>query len=139
MSEAANADFYASLLERARALAAEKRSTGEIPEGTTGALDRLFMEVAPPGARVEGEGMAGAVEMLARYRFNPMVEAETRRVRFGALVRLVKRGLSPIVAWQLRHLTNQLNAYHAAQIEVLRALVEAVGRDDAREKTSGAT
>jgi hypothetical protein len=129
VSETAGSDPYAALLERARALAAEKRASGDIPEGTTGALDRLFMEVAPPGARVEGEGMAGAVEMLARFRFDPIVEVETRRARFGGVVRLVKRGLSPIVAWQLRHLTHQLNAYHAAEVEILRALVEAAGRE----------
>jgi hypothetical protein len=130
VSETAGQDLYPGLLQRARTLAAEKRASGEIPEGVTGALDRLFLEVAPPGARVEGEGLAAALEMLARYRFNPEVEADTRRVRFGPVVRLVKRGLRPIVAWQLRHLTDQLNAYHAAEVEVLRTIVEALSREE---------
>lgn len=123
-------DFYDDLLEKARALAAEKRARGEIPDNTTEALDRLFLEVAPPGARSEGEGLDALVEMLARYHFDPAVPVESTRPGLGPILRILKRILRPITAWQLRHLTDQLNAYHAAQIEILRALVRGQGRRD---------
>src|SRR2546429_158520 len=51
-------DPYEALREHARALAAEKRATGEVPEGTGDALDRLFVEGAPGGA--PGAGVAPA-------------------------------------------------------------------------------
>jgi hypothetical protein len=119
---------YQELLERARALAAEKRARGEIPENTTEALDRLFLEVAPPGARSEGEGLAALVEVLARYDFNPNIPIESSRPGVGGLIRLIKRVLRPITNWQLRHVTEQLNAYHTAQAEVLRALIRDLER-----------
>lgn len=115
--------FYEELIERARALADEKRALGDVPGNVTEALDRLFIEVAPPGARIEGEGLEALVEMLSRYSFDPNVPVSSARPRLGGAMRLVKRALRPIAAWQLRHLTDQLNAYQAAHIEVLRALV----------------
>lgn len=123
MSGAAADDPYEALLERARRLAAEKRARGEIPEETGGALDRLFLEVAPPGARAEGEGLEALVDMLSRYTFDAHVPAESSRPGVGPLIALVKRLLRPVAAWQVRHLVDQINAFHAAEMEVLRALV----------------
>jgi len=117
-------DPYQDLLERARALAASKRASGEIPENTTEALDRLFIEIAPPGARVEDDSLEALVEVLARYQFDPSIQLESGR---SGLARIVKRLLRPITSWQLRHLTDQMNAYSAAQAEILRALVRAAG------------
>jgi hypothetical protein len=116
-------DTYEDLLERARELAAAKRASGEVPPNTSEALDRLFLEVAPPGAGAEGDGLDALVEMMARYTFDPVVPVESTRPGLGAVMRLVKRGLRPIATWQLHHLTDQLNAYAAAQAEVLRAIL----------------
>jgi hypothetical protein len=116
-------DGYEDLLERARELAAAKRAAGEVPSNTSEALDRLFLEVAPPGAGAEGDGLDALVEMMARYTFDPVVPVESSRPGLAAVVRLVKRGLRPITTWQLHHLTDQLNAYAAAQAEVLRAIL----------------
>lgn len=117
------ADLYEDLLARARELAAAKRAAGEVPPNTADVLDRLFLEVAPPGAGAEGDGLDSLVEMMARYTFDPVVPVESTRPGLGAVVRLVKRGLRPITTWQLHHLTDQLNAYAAAQAEVLRAIL----------------
>jgi hypothetical protein len=114
---------YEDLLERARELAAAKRAAGTVPPNTAEALDRLFLEVAPPGAGAEGDGLDALVEMMARYTFDPVVPVESTRPGLGAVMRLVKRGLRPITVWQLRYLTDQLNAYAAAQAEVLRAVL----------------
>jgi hypothetical protein len=116
-------DLYEDLLERARELAAAKRAAGEIPPNTADALDRLFLEVAPPGAGGEDDGLEALVEMMARYTFDPVVAVESTRPGLGAVMRLVKRALRPITVWQLRYLTDQLNAYAAAQGEVLRAIL----------------
>ena len=121
--EQVDIDLYEDLLERARELAETKRAAGEVPPGTADALDRLFLEVAPPGAGAEGDGLDALVEMMARYTFDPVVAVESTRPGLGAVMRLVKRGLRPITVWQLRHLTDQLNAYAAAQAEVLRAIL----------------
>src|SRR5258708_19870325 len=64
---------YEEVVERARAAATAKRISGEVPEGTGAALDRLFLEVAPGGARPEGEGLEALVDMLARYRYDPAI------------------------------------------------------------------
>lgn len=117
-------DPYSEIVERARALAASKRASGEIPEGTTEALDKLFIEIAPPGARVEDDSLEALIEVLGRYQFDPNIQVDAGR---GGLVRFVKRILRPITAWQLRHLTDQMNAYTAAQTEILRALVRSMG------------
>ena len=121
---------YEEILGRARAAAAAKRLSGEIPDGTGVALDRLFLSVAPPGARPEGEGLAAAVEMLGRFRFDPSiaVAGQPGPGLRGKASRLAKRALQPVTAWQLRHLTDQLNAYHLAETELLRAVVEAARR-----------
>jgi hypothetical protein len=37
---------------------------------------------------------------------------------------LAKRALRPVTVWTLRHLTDQLNAYHLAETELLRAIVQ---------------
>jgi hypothetical protein len=116
-------EAYDDLVQRARELAAAKRAAGDIPPGTSEALDRLFLEVAPPGAGAEGDGPDALVEMLARYTFDPAIPVESTRPGLGALMRLVKRGLRPLATWQLRHLTDQLNAYSAAQAEVLRTIL----------------
>lgn len=118
---------YQEIVERARAAAAAKRASGELPDGTSGALDRLFLEVAPGGARAGGEGLSGVVEMLGRYRFNPaapVAPPPPAAGMRGRVVGLVKRALQPLTAWQLRGLTDQLNAYHLAETELLRTLVE---------------
>lgn len=122
-------DPYEALLERARSLAAERRARGELPENTSEALDRLFLEVAPPGARAEGEGLEALVEMLARYSFDPNVPVESTRAGLAGAIRILKRLVRPLAVWQLRHVTDQLNAYRAAEIEVLRALVRQAGRN----------
>jgi hypothetical protein len=119
----ADPGLYEDLLERARELAAAKRAAGVVPPNTAEALDRLFLEVAPPGAGAEGDGLDALVEMMARYTFDPVVPVESTRPGLGAIMRLVKRVLRPITVWQLRHLTDQLNAYAAAQAEVLRAVL----------------
>ena len=115
---------YDSVVERARAAAARKRLAGEVPEGTAAALDRLFIEVAPGGARAEGEGLGAAVEMLGRYRFEPSISVASGPGMRGRAASLVKRALRPVTVWTLRHLTDQLNAYHQAQTELLRAIVQ---------------
>ena len=115
-------DPYEALRERARALAAEKRATGEVPEGTGDALDRLFVEVAPGGARAAGEGLEAQLDMLGRYTFDPVVRVQSGAGARGRMVGFVKRAIQPLAVWQLRHLTDQLNAYHLAHTEVLREL-----------------
>lgn len=124
-------DPYEDLLERARKLAAEKRADG-VPEETTEALDQLFLEVAPTGARVEANGVEALIEMLALYDFDPNIEVESTRKGLAPVVRLVKRVLRPMTAWQLRHVTDQLNAYKTVQAEVLRTLVRRMGERDQR-------
>jgi hypothetical protein len=119
----AGPDLYEDLLERARELAAAKRAEGLVPPNTAEALDRLFLEVAPPGAGAEGDGLDALVEMMARYTFDPVVPVESTRPGLGMVMRLVKRVLRPITVWQLRYVTDQLNAYAAAQAEVLRAIL----------------
>lgn len=119
-------DPYEDLLARARTLAAEKRARGEIPENTTEALDRLFTEVAPPGARAEADSLEALVEVLAHYSFDTNIPIDSNRRGAGWAVRLVKRALRPLVAWQIRHISDQLNAYSAAHSEVLRALVQGI-------------
>jgi hypothetical protein len=121
---------YEEIVARARAAAAAKRASGEVPEGTSAALDRLFLEVAPGGARPRdgaGEDALGqVVEMLGRYRFDPSIPiggAPGPGMR-GRVAGLVKRAVQPLATWQLRHLTDQLNAYHLAETELLRSLVE---------------
>jgi hypothetical protein len=121
---------YEDLLERARELATAKRAEGLVPPNTAEALDRLFLEVAPPGAGAEGDGLDALVEMMARYTFDPVVPVESTRPGLGAVMRLVKRALKPITVWQLRYLTDQLNAYAAAQAEVLRAVLRHAERGE---------
>lgn len=134
----ADPDLYEDLLERARELAAAKRAEGLVPPNTAEALDRLFLEVAPPGAGAEGDGLDALVEMMARYTFDPVVPVASTRPGLGMVMRLVKRGLRPITVWQLRYLTDQLNAYAAAQAEVLRAVLRhAERREPAAPPRSG--
>jgi hypothetical protein len=40
---------------------------------------------------------------------------------------MVKRAIQPLAVWQLRHLTDQLNAYHLAETELLREVVRRTG------------
>jgi hypothetical protein len=115
---------YEEVVERARAAAAAKRLSGEVPEGTGAALDRLFLEVAPGGARPEGEGLEALVEMLARYRYDPSIAVASGPGLRGTVAGLAKRALRPVTVWTLRHLTDQLNAYHLAETELLRAIVQ---------------
>jgi hypothetical protein len=115
---------YEEVVARARAAAAAKRISGEVPEGTGAALDRLFLEVAPGGARPEGEGLEALVDMLARYRYDPAIALTSGPGLRGRVAGLAKRGLRPVTTWTLRHLTDQLNAYHLAETELLRAIVQ---------------
>lgn len=116
-------DPYRDLVEKARQLAMDKRAKGEIPDNTTEVLDRLFIETAPPGARSEKEGLEALVDVLARYSFDPAIQPDSTRKRGRWLAVATKRILRPFSSIFLRHMTNQLNAYHAAQIEILRNLV----------------
>ena len=115
---------YDDVVERARAAAAAKRISGEVPEGTGAALDRLFLEVAPGGARPEGEGLEALVDMLGRYRYDPSISLASEPGVRGLVAGLAKRALRPVTVWALRHLTDQLNAYHLAETELLRAIVQ---------------
>src|SRR2546425_10485313 len=100
-------ETYEEVAERARAAAAAKRLSGEVPEGTGAALDRLFLESAPAGARPEGEGLEGVAAMLGRYRFDPAVSVESGPGLRGSAARLAKRALRPAVVGALRHVTDQ--------------------------------
>ncbi len=122
-------DPYQDVVERARAAAAAKRLAGEVPDGTGVALDRLFLEVAPGGARPERDGLAAVVDMLGRYRFDPSISVASGPGLRGRLAGLVKRGLRPVTVWTLRHLTDQLNAYHLAETELLRQIVQDAAHD----------
>jgi hypothetical protein len=115
---------YEEVVERARAAATAKRLSGEVPEGTGAALDRLFLEVAPGGARPEGEGLEAVVDMLGRYRYDPAIAVSSGPGLRGMVAGLAKRALRPVTVWTLRHLTDQLNAYHVAETELLRAIVQ---------------
>jgi hypothetical protein len=115
---------YEEVVERARAAAAVKRLAGEVPEGTGAALDRLFLEVAPGGARPEGEGLGAVVDMLGRYRYDPSISVASGPGMRGRVSGLAKRAMRPVTVWTLRHLTDQLNAYHLAETELLRLLVQ---------------
>src|SRR3979411_1028136 len=117
-------DSYEDVVERARAAAAAKRLSGEVPEGTGAALDRIFLEVAPGGARPEGEGLEAVVDMLGRYRYDPAIALSSGPGLRGMVAGLAKRALRPVTVWTLRHLTDQLNAYHLAETELLRAIVQ---------------
>lgn len=123
---------YEALAERARAAAARKRLSGEVPDGTGAALDRLFLEVAPGGVRPAGEGLEGVVEMLGRYRFDPAIPAAAGPGLRGRMAGMVKRAARPLAIWQLRFLTDQLNAYHLAETELLRSLAQEAARRDGR-------
>jgi hypothetical protein len=111
-------------VERARAAAAAKRLSGEVPEGTGAALDRLFLDVAPGGARPAGQGLEAVVDMLGRYRYDPSIPVAPGPGMRGRVGALAKRAMRPVTVWTLRHLTDQLNAYHLAETELLRALVQ---------------
>src|SRR5882762_9596463 len=115
---------YEEVVARARAAAAAKRLSGEVPEGTGAALDRLFLEVAPGGARPQGEGLEAVVDMLGRYRYDPAIAVSSGPGLRGMVAGLAKRALLPVTVWTLRHLTDQLNAYHVAETELLRAIVQ---------------
>ena len=131
---------YEEVVARARAAAAAKRISGEVPEGTGAALDRLFLEVAPGGARPEGEGLEALVDMLARYRYDPAIAVSSGPGLRGLVAGLAKRALRPVTVWTLRHLTDQLNAYHLAETELLRAIVQtrrAEGEDSDLRGASG--
>src|SRR5947209_10014223 len=115
---------YEEFVVRARAAAAAKLISGEVPECTGAALGRLFLEVAPGGARPEGEGLEALVDMLARYRYDPAIAVSSGPGLRGLVAGLAKRALRPVTVWTLRHLTDQLNAYHLAETELLRAIVQ---------------
>lgn len=115
---------YREVVERARAAAAAKRLSGEVPQGTGAALDRLFLEVAPGGARPEGTGLEAVVDMLGRYRYDPSISVASGPGMRGKVAGLAKKALRPVTVWTLRHLTDQLNAYHLAETEMLRQLVQ---------------
>ena len=58
----------------------------------------------------------------------------------GLVAGLAKRALRPVTVWTLRHLTDQLNAYHLAETELLRAIVQtrrAEGEDSDLRGASG--
>src|SRR2546423_14480059 len=96
------------VVERARAAATAKRMSGEVPEGTGAALDRLFLEAAPGGARPEGEGLEALVDMLARYRYDPAIALSSGPGLRGRMTGLAKRALRPVTAWAVRPLTGQV-------------------------------
>jgi hypothetical protein len=128
---------YEEVVERARAAATAKRLSGEVPEGTGAALDRLFLEVAPGGARPEGEGLEAVVDMLGRYRYDPAIALSSGPGIRGMVAGLAKRALRPVTVWTLRHLTDQLNAYHLAETELLRAIVQTRGAESGDSGASG--
>jgi hypothetical protein len=128
---------YEEVVERARAAATAKRLSGEVPEGTGAALDRLFLEVAPGGARPEGEGLEAVVDMLGRYRYDPAIGLSSGPGLRGMVAGLAKRALRPVTVWTLRHLTDQLNAYHLAETELLRAIVQTRGAESGDSGASG--
>ena len=128
---------YEEVVERARAAATAKRLSGEVPEGTGAALDRLFLEVAPGGARPEGEGLEAVVDMLGRYRYDPAIALSSGPGLRGMVAGLAKRALRPVTVWTLRHLTDQLNAYHLAETELLRAIVQTRGAESGDSGASG--
>src|SRR5712691_2047485 len=130
---------YEEVVARARAAAAAKRLSGEVPEGTGAALDRLFLEVAPGGARPEGEGLEAVVDMLGRYRYDPSISVSSGPGMRGSLAGLAKRALRPLTVWTLRHLTDQLNAYHLAETELLRAIVQTRKTESEDSEVSGAS
>lgn len=91
-----------------------------MPADLSQRLDKAFAELAPPGAA--GTSVRDLFETLENWRFTPDIPIEGDRAHFSRLVRLVKRLLRPIATWQMRHLTDQLNAYAAVQTEILRKL-----------------
>src|ERR1700704_3067431 len=86
---------YEEVVERARAAARAKRLSGGGPEGTGAALDRIFLEVAPGGARPEGEGLEAVVDMLGRYRYDPAIALSSGPGLRGMVAGLAKRALRP--------------------------------------------
>jgi hypothetical protein len=130
---------YEEVVERARAAATAKRLSGEVPEGTGAALDRLFLEVAPGGARPESEGLEAVVDMLGRYRYDPAIALSSGPGLRGMVAGLAKRALRPVTVWTLRHLTDQLNAYHLAETELLRAIVQTRKAESEDSYPSGAS
>lgn len=124
---------FDDIVARAQSLADHKRSTGEIPEGTSSALDRLFMEVAPPGARSNEEGLLAIVDVLSRYTFESEIPIDTHRRKLGWLVRWIKRIIRPFASLSTRHLAQQLNAYHGAQVELLRALAVEIQKNKSQQ------
>lgn len=120
---------YDKILERARELAAQKRLSGDVPPDLSGMLDRVFLEVAPPGAPARGDGFEALVDVLSRYKFRPEVFVEPPIDGRSRFTFVIKRLLKPIAAWQMRHLTDQLNAYHAALIDLLQEVIKRVEAD----------
>jgi hypothetical protein len=62
--------------------------------------------------------------MLGRYRYDPSISVASGPGMRGMVAGLAKRAMRPLTVWTLRHLTDQLNAYHLAETELLRTLVQ---------------
>lgn len=91
-----------------------------IPGTVNEDLDAMFASVAPPGAA--GTEVQDLFQTLLSFRFSPEIPIEASRDRFSRSARFVKKVLRPVTSWQLRHLTDQLNAYSALQAEILRRI-----------------
>lgn len=107
---------------QAKQEAAARAKLGEIPSDLTERLDAQFQSVAPRGASSMDE-VESLVEALLAWQFIPEVPRTSTRTRGAWAARLAKRFLAPLTTWQLRHLTDQMNAYSAVQAEVLRAIL----------------
>ncbi|HVE75758.1 MAG TPA: hypothetical protein VND22_03205 [Actinomycetota bacterium] len=111
---------------QAKQEAAARSKRGEIPSDLTERLDSQFRNVAPAGSTSMDE-VASLIEALLAWQFVPDIPRSSTRARGAWAARFAKRVLAPLTTWQLRHLTDQMNAYSALQAEVLRAILRRVG------------
>jgi len=94
-------------------------------EDLTAWLDSEFEQVAPPGSS-STDDVASLVESLLSWQFIPDIPKSSTRTRGAWAARLIKKVLAPLTTWQLRHLTDQMNAYSAVQAEVLRTILRRI-------------
>jgi hypothetical protein len=114
-------DVGQEALQRARDLLEREGVPAELAQE----LDADWRAVAP-SAPPRGDGIEQLLEVLSRYTISPRVRVHSTRPRLGWVVRLVKRVLGPVQVVLLRHVTDQINAFHVAETEILRELVSAM-------------
>jgi hypothetical protein len=96
---------------------ARRRDDGEIPPDLERDLDRVFAELAPPGAA--GDDGAVLVERVEQAAFID-VQVQLEGAKPGVLQ--VKSGLRKLMAWYMHWVTEQVNGFTSAAAGLGRSL-----------------